>query len=107
MLNNIPTNRNYYKELSKAEIKESKLVLTEKIVYVTCEENESLEESDKKTYTCELFKDYDKTISIDTLNNVKEEGIKLDTLKETNTIEYVYTKLNNGNYIFDYSTIEN
>ena len=54
-----------------------------------------------------LFKDYDKTISIDTLNNVKEEGIKLDTLKETNTIEYVYTKLNNGNYIFDYSTIEN
>ena len=106
-VNNIPTNRNYYKELSKAEIKESKLVLTEKIVYVTCEENESLEESDKKTYTCELFKDYDKTISIDTLNNVKEEEIKLDTLKETNTIEYVYTKLNNGNYIFDYSTIEN
>ena len=104
-VNNIPTNRNYYKELSKAEIKESKLVLTEKIVYVKCEENQSVEEVNK-TYKCDLFKDYDKTIKIDELLNVKESGLKLDTLKETNTIKYIFTKSDSGEYIYESSNIE-
>ena len=89
-VNNIPTNRNYYKELSKAEIKESKLVLTEKIVYVTCDkEEEKIGETERvqeETYKCNLYKDYNKTIQIDKLENIYKKGIEIKSLKETNIV---------------------
>ena len=96
-----PINKNYYSELSKAENVEGNLVLTEKIVYVNCLENEE----DTDTYNCELYKDYDKTIKLEEKNNVSKKGLLLDSLKETNTIKYEFTNYNDK-YILKSTKIE-
>ena len=107
----IPTNRNYYSEITDAEIKENNLILTEKIVYVTCEEEEEkiedVEQIQPQSYKCNLYKDYNKTIQIDKLENLDKNGIKTKSLKETNIIRYTFSKNNSGEYIFESSEIEN
>ena len=99
--NDTPLNRNYYSELSKAENIEGNLVLTEKIVYVNCTANEE----DDDTYSCELYKDYDKTIKLEEKNNISKKGILLDSLKETNIIKYEFENFNNK-YILKSTEIE-
>ena len=99
--NDTPLNRNYYSELSKAENVEGNLVLTEKIVYVNCIANEE----DDDTYSCELYKDYDKTIKLEEKNNISKKGILLDSLKETNIIKYEFENSNNK-YILKSTEIE-
>ena len=107
----IPTNRNYYSELTDAEIKENNLILTEKIVYVTCDkEEEKIGETERvqeETYKCNLYKDYNKTIQIDKLENIYKKGIEIKSLKETNIVRYTFTKNSSGDYIFKSSEIEN
>ena len=79
--------------------KNNKLILTEKVVYLSISKNED------NTYKIELYKDYNKEIRLDqkTVTNL-DDKIDISNLENTSTIEYTFA-LNGTTYYFESSRI--
>lgn len=79
--------------------KNNKLILTEKVVYLSISKNED------NTYKTELYKDYNKEIRLDqkTVTNL-DDKIDISNLENTSTIEYTFA-LNGTTYYFESSRI--
>ena len=79
--------------------KNNKLILTEKVVYLSISKNED------KTYKIEIYKDYNKEIRLDqkTVTNL-DDKIDISNLENTSTIEYTFA-LNGTTYYFESSRI--
>lgn len=79
--------------------KNNKLILTEKVVYLSINKNED------NTYKVELYKDYNKEIRLDqkTVTNL-DDKIDISNLENTSTIEYTFA-LNGTTYYFESSRI--
>ncbi len=97
-----PIAKKYFSELTKAtQVNENEIELVENIIYTQCTENKS------KTYTCGLYKDYEKTVKIG-----EKQGVSADTQLDFNEFEkhskiiYRFKKSSEGTYVFKSSKIK-
>ena len=97
---NVSTKIAYY-ELDSANTDGENVILHEKIIYPVCTIN-----SDKVTYNCIVYRDFQHTVTIGEVKEVeKDYKFNLSNYNDANEIEYTFTKNIDGYHVFNSSKI--
>ncbi len=94
--------KKYFAKLAKAnQVKEDEIELIEDIIYTRCDQNQS------RTYSCNLFKDYENTVRIGEKVGVSADTeIDFEEFENHTQIIYRFKKSMEGNYVFKSSKIK-